>query len=481
VPDAGPGMLLAILLGSTGAAYVAVTMPGAYRVTLAVAIGLNLIVLAMKWPTTAALTTLLFLPFVALIRRLLITSVPYTANDPLILIGPVVALFLFYRLYILEDRRLTSDLISKLALGLVVLGLIEVLNPFGHGTLPSNVGGLIFLAVPLLWFFIGREIGEDRSIAFLLQAIIVVAVAVGLYGLFQTEWSPGQHLPSWDQRWFDVAGYGALVVTENAGANNAIRAFSTFPSNQEYATFLAVSLVAIFAMVLHRRFWPLALAPFLAIAMFWAGGRSPMALAGFAAVVLAGVRSRNAINATIIVVLGIGAIFGLATLVGPRLDRAAGVNDNAIATHNIRGLLHPLSPDGSGLGRWTNFTTGISHGFSNPAGLGTGESNAAGGRLSNDSKGTQDTDNDISDVFVSYGLVGGVTFMVLIVLVFRGVFREYARTGSWVVFATLGILVCMFGNWLNGGYYTLAPLMWFLAGWATRPDRGGAPAEQALE
>ncbi len=27
----------------------------------------------------------------------------------------------------------------------------------------------------------------------------------------------------------------------------------------------------------------------------------------------------------------------------------------------------------------------------------------------------------------------------------------------------------MFGNWLNGGYYALAPLIWFLIGWASRP------------
>ena len=246
---------------------------------------------------------------------------------------------------------------SKLALGLVVLGLIQVVNPFGGGTVLSNIGGLIFLTVPLLWFFIGRAVMDDRSIAFLLQAFIVVAVIVGIYGLFQTEWATGERLPPWDQDWFDVAGYGALTVSDSAGANNAIRAFSTFPSNQEYATFLAISLVVIFAMALHRRFWPFVLAPLLAVAMFYAGGRSPMALALVAIVILTGIRTRSGPLAAIVVVLGIGAIFGLAAVAGPRLDQAAGVSDNAVASHNIQGLLHPLDPDGSGVARWANFTT----------------------------------------------------------------------------------------------------------------------------
>ena len=64
--EIGPWTILAILLGATGAAYLAVDMPDAYRLTLALAIGLNLVVLSMKWPRAAALATLLFLPFLGL-------------------------------------------------------------------------------------------------------------------------------------------------------------------------------------------------------------------------------------------------------------------------------------------------------------------------------------------------------------------------------------------------------------------------------
>jgi hypothetical protein len=474
--EVGPGIGLAIVLGAIGAAYVAVQLPNAYRITLAVALGVNLIVLGMRWPRTAALATLFFLPFLGLIRRLLILSVPWTGNDPLVLVGPVVAIFLFYRLYIMEQRNLSGDLMSKLVLGLVALGVVQVFNPFAHGSVLSNVGGLIFLAIPLLWFFIGRAVGDDKSVAFLMQAAVVVAVIVALYGLFQTEWSAGQQLPSWDQKWFDVAGYAALKVSSNADANNTIRAFSTFPSNGEYSNYLAIGIIIAFALAMHRRFWALLAVPLLLIATFYSGGRATMALAGLAIVFLLGMRTRNAALATIVVVVGVGSIFGIAAVVGPRLDEAAGVSDNAVTSRNIQGLLHPLDPGGSGVARWGNFLDGISVGLKNPAGSGTGATNEAGSHLSNDSQGTKETDNDISDAFTSLGAVGGVAYIVLIFLTFRTVFRRYAANESWMLYATMGVLIIMFGNWLNGGMYALSALTWFLIGWASGP-----PPEAAAE
>jgi hypothetical protein len=462
--------LLATLLGATGAAYVAVTMPDAYRASLAVAIGLNLIVLGMKWPRAAALATILFLPFLGLVRRLLIFETGWSANDPLVVVGPGVALFLFYRLYVLEERKLGTDLLSKLVLGLLALELVQLVNPLAGGGVLANLGGLIFLGVPLLWFFVGRAVGDARSVAFLVRASIVVAAIVALYGLFQTEWAAGERLPSWDQEWFEVAGYAALKVADSADANNTVRAFSTFPSNGEYSNYLAFALVFIFAIVLHRRSWPLLIVPLLLVAVFYSGGRATMALAGMAIVVLTGMRTRNGVAATLVIVAGVASVFALASLLGPRLDQAAGVSGDAIASRNVQGFLNPLDPSGSGVARWANFVGGIEDGFRNPAGRGTGASNAAGSKLSDSSKGTRETDNDISDVFLSLGAVGGIAYIAIIVLVFRTVFRRYMRTSSWLLFAIMGALIVMFGNWLNGGMYALSALTWFLIGWATRPD-----------
>jgi len=478
-------MLAAILLAATAGAWVAVRMPHFYRAGLALVIGLNLIVLGMKWPRAAALATLLFLPFLGLIRRLLIEGAGWSANDPLVVVAPVVALFLVYRIYMLEGRRFDRDLLSKLVLFLLAVAVFQVVNPLAGGGVLVNLGGLIFLSVPLLWFFIGRGVGDERSVRFVLSAAILVAVAVGIYGMWQTELAAGERMPAWDRAWYEEAGYGALRIANDANANNEVRPFSTFPSNGEYSGYLSLALIAIAALAFHRRFWALLALPVLLPAIFWSGGRAFIALTGVALVVLAGVRTRNLALGVVVVVLGVGSIFGLAAVAGPRLDKAAGVSGSVVTQRNISGLLHPLDPGrSSALARWGAFGTGISLGFQNPLGSGTGASNVAGRNLTDEAKGSRETDHDVSDVFLSLGVLGGVTYLVIIFLVFRGVFSRYMRESGWLLFTTAGLLIVMFGNWLNGGMYTMAAITWFLIGWATRPrpeveqeeqpDRSGA-------
>src|SRR4051812_19749378 len=199
-------------LAASGAAYVAVDLPEYYHAALAIAIGLNIIVLGMRWPRAAALVTLFFLPFLALVRRLLIADTGWVPNDPLLLVAPVVALFLLYRLYTLEGRRLDRDRLATLILMLIGFAILQAFNPLGAGGIIASLGGLLFLAIPLLWFFIGRRVTDDRIVSLLLQVVVAIAVVVALYGLYQTDYGPGNRLPSWDQNWFEVAGYNALDV-----------------------------------------------------------------------------------------------------------------------------------------------------------------------------------------------------------------------------------------------------------------------------
>jgi hypothetical protein len=34
--------------------------------------------------------------------------------------------------------------------------------------------------------------------------------------------------------------------------------------------------------------------------------------------------------------------------------------------------------------------------------------------------------------------------------------------------AVMGLLVVTLGQWLNGGYYAISPLLWLLVGWSNR-------------
>jgi len=461
----GPAWRIALLVGAAAAAGLfAVATPGLYRAALALALAVNLIVLGMKWPRAAALTTLLFLPFLALVRRILIPTSGFTSNDPLLLVGPVVVLFLLYRLYVVERRERDPDLMFKLVLALLVVVVIQVFNPLGTGGIIAAASGLLFLGVPLLWFFVGRSLADERTVKLILYGAILVAGVVGIYGLFQTQL--GDPI-SWDQQWIDINGYSALSVGRSE-TGNQLRPFSTFSSNQEYAAFLAVGVTFIAALMFHRRLGMALVLPLIAVALFLAGGRGSLVLAVLSLVMLAALRTRALLPGFVVVVMGVGLAFGLATAFGPRLDRAAGLGGDALVERNVSGIFNPLDPNKSTvIAHWDLIIDGFVTGVTNPAGQGTAATNIAVTLSPGSDK--QDSENDIANAFVSLGLAGGLLYVAIIFLVFRGLFSRYVARRDVLSFAAVGLIVVTFGQWLNGGLYALAPLLWFFVGWATRP------------
>jgi hypothetical protein len=455
--------------------------PELWRGLLATALTINFIVVAVKWPKAAVFGVLLYLPFMALIRRLLISEAGWTGNDPLLLVGPLVAVFLVYRLFLVEKRQLAPDRLSKLVVLLLIVALLGALNPIGSGGLLGGLGGLMFLGVPLLWFFIGRELPDERMVSVIMTAAVVMAVVIGAYGLYQTEYGS---MPRWDLDWFHITGYGAVVADKTAGGTLLFRPWGTLSSGSEYVAILGIGWAIAFAMVLHRRYLYAVALPFFGVAIVSSGGRSVLALSLLTAVVMLALRTRNAVVATIVVVLGIGATYGTAIAFGGRLDRAANLSGDTGAKRQTGGLLNPLDPNKSSfLGHWDNAINAVKDGFTNPAGNGTGATNL-GGRLGG--SGGVETDIDIGDAFVSWGLFGGVLFLVIIFMSFRTVFRRYLRgPPDPLVFATAGVLIVSFGQWLQGGHYAASAFLWFFLGWAARPsaqqvERESEPVAQSL-
>ncbi len=175
------GIAVALLLGALAANH-----PSSYRLVLAVALAVNLLIVATRWPGAAAVLTLAYLPLLALVRRLLIADAGWTQYDPLLLVAPLVALFLVARLFVLERREPARDGISKLVWALLALTVLQSFNPM-LGSIVAGAGGFMFLGVPLLWFFIGRELADRRVVLSILYGVVAVAVAIGAYGLWQTE------------------------------------------------------------------------------------------------------------------------------------------------------------------------------------------------------------------------------------------------------------------------------------------------------
>ncbi|MBA2792488.1 MAG: hypothetical protein H0U32_00665 [Thermoleophilaceae bacterium] len=239
-----------------------------------------------------------------------------------------------------------------------------------------------------------------------------------------------------------------------------------------------MGLIFALAMLYHRRPMLAISIPILALAVFLAGGRGVMSLTMLTGVVLTALRTRNRAVALAVVVLGIGVMYGAALTVGPRLDRAAGLSGDTKVERQVGGLISPLDPDESTLiVHWEALKSGIELGVRNPVGLGTGASNL-GSRVSG-GEGEIRTDNDIGDAFVAFGIVGGLVFIAIIVMSFRGVFGRYLRERpDPLVFAVAGILVVSFGQWLQSGHYAAAPLMWFLLGWAVKPTKQSLEREE---
>lgn len=465
----GAALALALLLASAAAAgLIAVSHPEWSRATLALALTVNLVVLGARWPRAAALATLLFLPFLALIRRLLIADAGFTSNDPLLLVGPSVALFLLYRLYAVEGRR-SDDRLFKLVAALLVVAVVQVFNPFAVGGIVAAAGGLLFVGVPLLWFFVGRELGDRASVATLLYGTIAAACLVGIYGLYQTQFGTIAH---WDQTWLDLNGYSALQVRASE-TGSVIRPFSTFSSNQEYAAYLAIAVTFVVALALRRRLAAVLTLPLLALALFLAGGRGSLVSCALAGVLIIALMTRRWLAGLLVVLVGIGVAYAAASTFGDRLDRAAGLGGDAVVERNVSGILQPLDPSKSTvIAHWDLMVDGFVEGITNPAGNGTGATTIAT-RLSGGDN-DRDSEIDISNAFVNLGIVGGLLYLAIIVVTFRTVFARYVRERDALSLAVAGLLVVVLGQWLNGGQYAVAPLLWFLVGWATRPAPAAA-------
>ena len=351
-------------------------------------------------------------------------------------------------------------------IGLVVFSGLQAFNPISNSGLLAGVAGLLFLAVPLLWFLLGQHFGTRRLVQLLLAGALVLAVVVAGYGLWQTRIRTTP--PSWDRSWIHITGYGALYV---GGQNLAteVRPFSTFSSNAEYSAYLSIGIIIALGFAMRRRVLGLVAVPVLGYALFYAGGRSVIVLTLVGIVTLFALSTRRLQRGVVVFVAGIALAVGAGSVFGSSLDRAASTSGDAITQRNVSGILDPFNSKTSTLSNhFTNLTNAIKAGIQHPLGQGDAATNLASSRLSG--AGTIVTDNDLADVFVSLGLLGGAAYLVVIVLIFRRVFSAYARRKDMLLLIIGGLLVVNFEHWLQGGYYAVAPLFWFVVGWACREE-----------
>ena len=394
----------------------------------------------------------------------------WTGFDALVLVCPLVVSFytvdLFRKRQFAHGTRLT--LLLLMLLGIMAL---QIFNP-AQGGLAVGFGGAIFYIVPLLWFYAGHALGP-RVLRPLFRVAIGISIAAALYGLYQTFFG----LLPVEKEWVRLIGetnYNALMMDDGI-----VRAFAFFTSAEEYAQFLGIGIVLLFAASLQG--YRLALLPVLVLApaLFLESSRGALAMTLIACTVLWAVQGRTlrswiprCLLAVVVAVCGL--VWSLKSVEHRQFDSQV----QTAVQHQAEGLLHPLDAQQStATTHYGMLVGGLIDGVRRPLGQGLGSTTLAGSKFGNTGSNTE---VDLSSLFVSLGCAGGLLYAVILVMIAVMAFRCWYDVRSLEVLQTLGLLTFAFGHWLDGGYYATAMLVWVCIG-ALHRIQAAAPRQAEIE
>ena len=177
-------------------------------------------------------------------------------------------------------------------------------------------------------------------------------------------------------------------------------------------------------------------------------------MAFLAIVVLLGLRTRRPVAAAVVTVASIAIALVALQALGPSLSADASSSGSDLVSHQVGGITNPLNPRESTLLTHVGLVgSGLHEGLTHPLGQGTAATNLAAGRFG--SNASQPTEVDISNQFVGLGLVGGLAYLVVVILVLVRAVRGYFA-GQDLLLPVLGLLIVGAGQWLTGGHYALS-------------------------
>lgn len=455
-PSLGALVLAVTLAGFLFLVETAVQDPSRLRLAVAVVAVVLLVGLATRSPVASLLTLMVWLVALGMTRRLVSELAPITKTDTLLLVSPLL-LVLLAATAVRRGAFRSRTTLTKGVLVLSLLSLLGAVNPL-QASIVGGIGGLLFVLVPMLAFWIGRVYVDDRTLAVLLRLIAGLGVGVAVYGLIQV--SSG--FPAWDRHWIDDVSYAALNV------NGVIRPFGTFSSAAEYGTFLGLAIVIWLAIGRRPYLLPVTIGALglLVPALVLESSRGVVvALIATLGLLVGAYRGLPiALSAGVGVLLLVALVFGLRHY-GPAT--AATGAGSTLVSHQVQGLSDPLNPQTSTAGIHTAMIkNGLVDAFTHPAGQGLGTVTIAGAKFGGL---TQGTEADPSNVAVALGLPGLIAYLVVFVTGMLRVYGIARRRRDGLALAALGVVTLTALQWLNGGQYAVAVLPWLVLGWADRP------------
>ena len=393
-------------------------------------------------------------------RRLASELGPTPQSDPLLVVEAAAVGIL---VVVAAARGAFADLsgLAKAVLALSFLVLLGAFNPLG-GSITAGFGSLFLILVPMLAFWVGRGLCDDRMLAAVLGLVCVLAVVAAVYGLMQTF----SGFPSWDAAWISSSGYSALNV------GGVLRAFGPFTSASEYAGFLGIGFVAWLAFGLRLVRAPFAFAALglLATAIFYESSRGIIFVLAFTVALMVAAWRRLPI--------GVSAVVGAAALLAvPFVTRSLAsptpltpVGTGPVLTaHQVQGLSSPFNSKTSTLGtHFSELGNGFRTAIHNPVGLGIGAVTIAGSKYGGQNAATE---VDPGNAGAALGFPGLIAYFAVVGGAFFKAYSLASRRRDALSLAALGVLTVTLLQWLNGGQYAVAFLVWLVLGWV---DRAGA-------
>lgn len=433
-----------------------------FHLLAAVVIGLTLLAVSATNKPLSVMLTFAYVFLMGDIRRFLTTLEPQPLFDPLLLVGPGMALVLAVP-YL---ARLTlRDKLSKAVLALLVIMTLEIANPL-QGGIGVGLSGAFFYIVPVLWFWIGRGIASPALVQRVLYKVVIpLSVLAAILGLCQTFLG---FLP-FEQAWINSATkvYTSLYI------GTSIRAFGFSVNAAEYATLLAFGMLTIIAAFFSgRRVWIVFL-PLLGTALLLESSRGFIVKSVFALSVVWIMRKGQRVKPTTLVgmaLLGVIALGGLsyvASRLTPTSDsphQPLNSTQDAI-THQLGGLGHPFDPKYSTAGTHANMlSSSLARGLTHPLGFGLGYTTFAAEKLSGGPSSEGSSEVDLSDMFTALGLIGGFVYLFVALLVLQAAVRYVRLAPLHISLPVLAIVFESFGGWLVGGQYSSSALLFFFFG-----------------
>lgn len=478
VPGRRTGVLIVCMAGAGSVGLgLAVAQAVTLRAACAAGLVLAMVSLGLRRPDHLLYGLIGWLAVLGLVRRLLSQVSPFDLADPLLLVAPVALTVLVLKAAeqgSFRDRTLLARGVALMSLFMAV-GALNPLQP----SLAAGAGGLLFLLVPLLAFWVGRTL-PSHVVGRTFKLVGALAIPAAAYGLLQTV----QGFPSWDVAWIRTLGYRALNV------GNVIRPFGSFSSAAEYASFLAIGTVV--AVV----FWFRPATALLAIAAVGLLGTAivveasrnvvVLLLVGLALVGAARFRLPASLAAFALVAVLLG-IVGVSRQWLPQSGGSATQGQvSTLVAHSLSGLANPLDAESSTLP--THFgmvSRGLLSAFSYPLGQGPAMVTIAQRRFGGP-PGSQSsvpvvgsTEADPSNLAVALGVPGLALYLFILIAGFRAAYQLACGRRDAVALVCLGVLGVTLFQWFNGGQYAVALLPWLVLGYVDASSRPRSPAAGA--